>query len=645
MISQQTRNELMNEPEQKEEPKKDSDLANTLKSVERMLSLSPNEEVLKNLLDVIEANEGITENPDQMEQLNRIKVKIVAKLGGNLSENATAGATSSCSIASIPSVIGEKKNKKAKPIRRKMPGLDVMNFLECMKQDVPCGLKIRNKYFKTTMVNETLVLTVDKCVVPELNKDKLLDMVEEYFYTKEPIEVLESCVSPLDYIIMEKGMSFLLEDNQKFDRSNEKNEIDDPQKDANLKSQIGKQTIATVDKKDANEGIKNSETKKGEDEGIKTNQEMVGVDDSDPQNKKYIIKDPQTGKLSVKKQSEVEIQNEAVKYYKKPLLEANRKPREMKMFHRRGEGEAGPLPSIRHFNSDIHTGDNNEVVFDIFWHDETNRKIEAYKHAMRILKEWLGLKGENLEEALRCLKIERPIGRDKDGNDVVLKGWDVSIKSVEELSVDELIAFHNSLNESDLEETKASRFNQHLDNREQSFATISAERRNDNVHKGFGVKSFSDYKDKQERHQDKNYQKYAAFNNRRTRKLYDLLEKMGLIGYIRSKGGYRELTMTDNDVEEENSVFIPNITLEQAIAIGKIFNQDSIMFKEKGSDEINEYATNKSYADGNNIKIGDKTGTTFICCQGRYNSANDKTYYTKPKQTAYKFSFNSEKKN
>lgn len=95
--------------------------------------------------------------------------------------------------------------------------------------------------------------------------------------------------------------------------------------------------------------------------------------------------------------------------------------------------------------------------------------------------------------------------------------------------------------------------------------------------------------------------------------------------------------MTDNDVEEENSVFIPNITLEQAIALGKVFNQDSVMFKEKGSDEIHEYATNKSYADGNNIKIGDKTGTTFICCQGRYNSANDKTYYTKPKQTAYKF--------
>lgn len=160
-----------------------------------------------------------------------------------------------------------------------------------------------------------------------------------------------------------------------------------------MRNQVGRQTIATVEKnKDGNNSGKTSDD-------IKTNQELVGVDDSDPTQKKYVIKDPQTGKISVKKQSEVAIQNEAVKYYKKPL------------------------------------------------------------------------------------------------------------------------------NESDLEETKASRFNQHLDNREQSFATISAERRNDNVHKGFGVKSFSDYKDKQERHQDKNYQRYAAFNNRRTRKLYDLLKK------------------------------------------------------------------------------------------------------------------------
>lgn len=512
MISNQEDVKLDFEVKEEDMPKADADLSHTLDSIERMLSLSPNKEVLKNLLDVVISNEGVSENPDQASRLDQLKVKIVAKLGGEISESASCGATSSCSIATVAEPLTSGKKKKAKPIRRKIVGIDALSFMECVNNDIPSVVRIRDVVFKNSLVGKHSVLMANECVVPVYGKEKINNLVKKYYLDGEDFEICESVISPVDYLIM-RGEIICESDDLKFDDKKAQQEKDDPQIDANLRNQVGRQTIATVEKnKDGNNSGKSSDD-------IKTNQELVGVDDSDPTQKKYVIKDPQTGKISVKKQSEVAIQNEAVKYYKKPL------------------------------------------------------------------------------------------------------------------------------NESDLEETKASRFNQHLDNREQSFATISAERRNDNVHKGFGVKSFSDYKDKQERHQDKNYQRYAAFNNRRTRKLYDLLKKMGLTGYIRSKGGYRELTMTDNDVEEENSVFIPNITLEQAIALGKVFNQDSVMFKEKGSDEIHEYATNKSYADGNNIKIGDKTGTTFICCQGRYNSANDKTYYTKPKQTAYKFSFNSEKKN
>lgn len=518
MLSNQTRNDMMmNNEEEKETPKADADLTNTLDSIERMLSLSPNENVLKNLLDVVKSNEGVSENPDQISRLDKLKVKITAKLGGGISENASCGATSSCCIATVAQpMMKNKKKNKVKPIRRKMLGIDALSFLECVNQDIPASIEIRGTAFKTHYVGKHPVLMTNECVVPVIGKENIGKFIKRFYLTGNDFEVCESVISPVDFLIMNSKV--ICEADAKFDDKKAQDEKDDPQIDANLRNQVGRQTIATVDRKKPND-MNNTLSDTGDNDNLKTNQELVGIDDSDPTQKKYVIKDPQTGKISVKRQSEVAIQNEAVKYYKKPLLE------------------------------------------------------------------------------------------------------------------------------SDLEETKASRFNQHLDNREQSFATISAERRNDNVHKGFGVKSFSDYKDKQERYQDKNYQRYAAFNNRRTRKLYELLNKMGLTGYIRTKGGYRELTMTDNDVEEENSVFIPNITLEQAISLGKVFNQDSVMFKEKNSDEIHEYATNKTYAEGNNIKIGDKTGTTFICCQGRYNSAQDKTYYTKPRQTTNKFSFNPEKKN
>lgn len=138
---------------------------------------------------------------------------------------------------------------------------------------------------------------------------------------------------------------------------------------------------------------------------------------------------------------------------------------------------------------------------------------------------------------------------------------------------------------SDLDETKASRFNHHLDNTEDSFANISAER---------NAKSFD--KEENKKH----------FNNRRTKQLELLLNKWGLRGYVKTRGGFDELGQPrvnpNNKESEENSFFIPKISKEQAIKLGKIFNQDSIFFKEPNSNKVEEIATNKPYADSQNKK-------------------------------------------
>lgn len=177
--------------------------------------------------------------------------------------------------------------------------------------------------------------------------------------------------------------------------------------------------------------------------------------------------------------------------------------------------------------------------------------------------------------------------------------------------------FENTVNE-----TRASRFNYHLDNTEDSFANISAERNAD----------FDNNQDKR------------AFNNRRTKQLELILKKWDLKGYIKTRGGFDELGQPrinpgDKD-SEENSFFIPNITKEQAVKLGKIFNQDSIFFKEKGSNKVEEISTNKKYSDENKIQLGDKTGLVFFVGQGRYNINRDKTYYSRPKGSSVKFAYN-----
>lgn len=176
--------------------------------------------------------------------------------------------------------------------------------------------------------------------------------------------------------------------------------------------------------------------------------------------------------------------------------------------------------------------------------------------------------------------------------------------------------------EEQLEETKASRFNQHLDNTDKSFANISAERN----------AQFDNEQDKK------------AFNNKRTKRLENLLNNWNLKGYIKTRGGFDELGQPrinpGNKESEENSFFIPNITKEQAVKLGKLFNQDSIFFKEENSNKVEEIATNKNYSDENKINIGDKTGLVFIVGQGRYNINKDKTYYSRPKNSSVKFAYN-----
>lgn len=173
-----------------------------------------------------------------------------------------------------------------------------------------------------------------------------------------------------------------------------------------------------------------------------------------------------------------------------------------------------------------------------------------------------------------------------------------------------------------LDETSPSRFNHHLDNIENSFATVSAERSMPQIN---------------------NREKQRSLNHRRTKVLEKLLKAWGLKGYIKTKGGFDEKGQPrveiNGNLSEEDSFFVPGISKEQAVRLGKLFNQDSVMFKEKGSKEIKELRTNVK---GGEEGIGSETGLVFITGQGRHNIGHDKTYYTRTKSSPVKFAFNPE---
>ena len=133
--------------------------------------------------------------------------------------------------------------------------------------------------------------------------------------------------------------------------------------------------------------------------------------------------------------------------------------------------------------------------------------------------------------------------------------------------------FLDEADDVEIEETKPSRFLQHLDKTENSFANISAERE---------LKNSPFNKEKPSEEDIKNHQQW---NLERTKRLKQELDKRGLRGYIKTKGGYKEVGKSlsdDDEIGEENSFFIPNISREDAIDLGKMFDQDTVLFKDKG---------------------------------------------------------------
>lgn len=308
-VEEETANNEETENTEKE-PSADPDLSLTLDSVERMLAVASNEEVLRNLLDVLNANDGLSDNSKQIFRLNTLKNKIEKRLGNTASvlENADCAATTSASIASIPTSIGDKKGKKKKPIKRPLIGVDVMNFMECIRSNVPASLKIGKNKVESFYndKNNSMFITINECVLPTYDKLEIVEVIKDLCQRDEiPESLLNETITPTDYMILTEDA--IADQNKALEPTT----TDKADKTMELNNEVGKQNIVTIDK-----NVDTSGTTQQQDD-LKANQELVGIDDSDTMHKKYVLKDPKTGKISVKKQDEIEIQNEAYSYYPK----------------------------------------------------------------------------------------------------------------------------------------------------------------------------------------------------------------------------------------------------------------------------------------------------------------------------------------
>ena len=205
-----------------------------------------------------------------------------------LLETCSAGACCAASVATVPS---KPKKSKAKP--RKQESFDVSLFKESVRNDCPATLTINDKKVSYKLVEGKGYLYIDNGIVKTLDKDVMLETIDDVYNNCLDIEILEGFNSYELNILLEDG-------------------INDDMGDIDSVT-----TITPEEKKEAQTELDNNLAQKpnskinvvsSENSGeIHQNQEFVGIDDHDESNKKYIVKDPATGKITVADYNQIKI--------------------------------------------------------------------------------------------------------------------------------------------------------------------------------------------------------------------------------------------------------------------------------------------------------------------------------------------------
>ena len=205
-----------------------------------------------------------------------------------IKETCSAGACCASSVATVPS-----KPKKVKSKPRKQESFDVSLFKESVRNDCPATLTINNKKVSYKLVEGKGYLYIDDGIVKTLDKDVMLETIDDVYNNCLDIDILEGFNAYELNILLEDG-------------------INDDMGDIDSVT-----TITPEEKKEAQTELDNNLAQKpnskinvvsSENSGeIHQNQEFVGIDDHDESNKKYIVKDPATGKITVADYNQIKI--------------------------------------------------------------------------------------------------------------------------------------------------------------------------------------------------------------------------------------------------------------------------------------------------------------------------------------------------
>lgn len=209
------------------------------------------------------------------------------KEGVQIKETCSAGATCAGSVSGFAKPLGEKPKK-----RKKKSSIDVDMFKESINNDIDCALNINGKTLAYRLYEGKGYLYIDNGIVKANDKNTILEAIDDFYNDCLELPIYEN-VSPI-------MIDMLLEDDLNTNTVITPAEKQKQEQELDNRIQSNPQMkVSVVDNKDTNT--------------ITDNQELVGIDDSDITDKKYVTRDPNTGKIKVVNSTQIKISDNGVK--------------------------------------------------------------------------------------------------------------------------------------------------------------------------------------------------------------------------------------------------------------------------------------------------------------------------------------------
>lgn len=202
-------------------------------------------------------------------------------IGLPIKETCSAGATCSANVSGFAKPLGSK------PKKRKKSDTMVEMFKESIQNNIPCSINLNNKTISYRLYDNKGYLFVNESIVKANNKETIIEAVDDIY---------NDCLSlPMFEGVSHYYIDMLIEEENNM----ETNTVITPQEKEKQEQELNNEL-------NNNPNLKVGVTDNTSNEII-NNQELVGIDDSDIQNKKYIVKDPMTGKVKVADFSQIKI--------------------------------------------------------------------------------------------------------------------------------------------------------------------------------------------------------------------------------------------------------------------------------------------------------------------------------------------------